>query len=146
MPAIRDFHAHIYFDPDELPRAQAVAAAAQAKFGVPVGHFHTRPVGPHPRGSCQLTVPRDQFGDFAQWMALNRDGLTIFAHTSTGEDLADHTQHVIWFDEEPPQAVYTECLMRTMTTEGIIYMIFTPLLGMTPLIRDFLADAERESE
>jgi DOPA 4,5-dioxygenase len=96
-PAIRDFHAHIYFDPDELARAQTLAAAAQAKFGVPVGHFHTRPVGPHPRGSCQLTVPRDQFGDFAQWIALNRDGLTIFAHTSTGEDLPDHTQHVIWF-------------------------------------------------
>lgn len=98
-PAIRDFHAHIYFDPDELPRAQALAAAAQAKFGVPVGHFHTRPVGPHPRGSCQLTVQRDQFGDFAQWIALNRDGLTIFAHTSTGADLPDHTQHVIWFGE-----------------------------------------------
>ena len=102
-PAIRDFHAHIYFDPEELSRAQALAAAAQAKFGVPVGHFHTRPVGPHPRGSCQLTVQPDQFGDFAQWIALNRDGLTIFAHTSTGEDLADHTQHVIWFGaSEPP--------------------------------------------
>jgi DOPA 4,5-dioxygenase len=101
-PAIRDFHAHIYFDPDELLRAQAVAAAAQAKFGMPVGHFHTRPVGPHPRGSCQLTVPRDQFGDFAQWIALHRDGLTIFAHTSTGEDFADHTQHVIWFGDSEP--------------------------------------------
>jgi DOPA 4,5-dioxygenase len=101
-PAIRDFHAHIYFDAGELPRAQALAAAAQARFGVPVGHFHTRSVGPHPRGSCQLTVPRDQFGDFAQWMALNRDGLTIFAHTSTGEDLADHTQHVIWFGPSEP--------------------------------------------
>lgn len=101
-PAIRDFHAHIYFDADQLAQAQALAAAAQAKFGVPVGHFHTRPVGPHPRGSCQLTVPRDQFGDFAQWIALNRNGLTIFAHTSTGEDLADHTQHVIWFGSSEP--------------------------------------------
>jgi DOPA 4,5-dioxygenase len=101
-PAIRDVHAHIYFDPEELSRAQALAAAAQAKFGVPVGHFHTRPVGPHPRGSCQLTVQPDQFGDFAQWIALNRDGLTIFAHTSTGEDLADHTQHVIWFGASEP--------------------------------------------
>jgi aromatic ring-cleaving dioxygenase len=101
-PAIRDFHAHIYFDPDELGRAQALAAAARVKFGVPVGHFHTAPVGPHPRGSCQLTVPRDQFGDFAQWMALNRDGLTIFAHTSTGDDLPDHTQHVIWFGPSEP--------------------------------------------
>jgi aromatic ring-cleaving dioxygenase len=94
---IRDFHAHIYFDADELERAQHVAEAARARFGVPVGHFHTRPVGPHPRGSCQLTVRPEQFGDFAQWIALNRDGLTIFAHTSTGDDITDHTQHVIWF-------------------------------------------------
>ena len=94
---IRDFHAHIYFDPDQLVQAQALGAAARDRFGVPVGHFHVRPVGPHPRGSCQLTVQPAQWGDFSQWMALNRGGLTIFAHASTGDDRADHTQHVIWF-------------------------------------------------
>ena len=96
-PSIRDFHAHIYFDPSEVDQARALAAAAQQRFSVAVGHFHLRPVGPHPRGSCQLTVPRDSFGDVAQWLALNRAGLTIFAHAETGDDLADHTQHVIWF-------------------------------------------------
>ena len=100
--SIRDFHAHIYYDPDQVEQAKAVAAAAQARFAVPVGHFHLKPVGPHPRGSVQITVPRDQFGDFAQWIALNRAGLTIFAHTSTGEDRADHTEHVIWFGESEP--------------------------------------------
>ena len=35
---------------------------------MPVGHYHLRPVGPHPRGSVQLTVPADQFGEFAQWL------------------------------------------------------------------------------
>ena len=94
---IRDFHAHIYFNPDELDKAQALAAAAHEKFGVPVGRFHVSPIGPHPRGSCQLTVMPDQFGHFAQWMTLNRNGLTIFAHTSTGHDLPDHIDHVIWF-------------------------------------------------
>jgi DOPA 4,5-dioxygenase len=49
-----------------------------------------------------MTVPRDQFGDFAQWMALNRAGLTIFAHTSTGDDLADHSHNVIWFGRSEP--------------------------------------------
>ena len=94
---IRSFHAHLYFDPDELGRAQSVAAAANERFGIRVGHFHEGPVGPHPRGSVQLTIPRDAFGDIAQFLALNRDGLTIFAHAETGDDLADHTQHVIWF-------------------------------------------------
>jgi aromatic ring-cleaving dioxygenase len=101
-PSIRDFHAHIYYDAEEVERAKGLAATAQAKFGVPVGHFHLKPVGPHPRGSCQLTVPRDQFGDFAQWITLNRYGLTIFAHASTGDDIADHTEHVIWFGESEP--------------------------------------------
>ena len=102
MTRIRDFHAHIYFDPDELAAAQSLAAEAQVRFGVPIGHFHLRPVGPHPRGSCQLTVPTKQFGDFAQWAALNRGGLTIFAHAETGDDLADHTEHVIWFGPSEP--------------------------------------------
>ena len=96
---IRDFHAHIYFDPEEVEGARALGRAAQERFGLPVGHYHTRPVGPHPRGSVQLTVPPDQFGDFAQWLALNRGDLTVFAHANTGDDLADHTAHVIWFGE-----------------------------------------------
>src|SRR4051794_9582563 len=96
-PSIRDFHAHIYFDPEQVEFARALAAAAQARFPITVGHFHLRPVGPHPRGSVQLTVPAEAFGDVAQFLALNRGGLTVFAHAETGEDLADHTQHVIWF-------------------------------------------------
>ena len=97
MSQIRDFHAHIYFNGDEVQHARALGDAAHERFGVPVGHYHPRPVGPHPRGSVQLTVPTDQFGEVAQWLALNRAGLTIFAHANTGDDLADHTQHVIWF-------------------------------------------------
>ncbi|HWI75584.1 MAG TPA: DOPA 4,5-dioxygenase family protein [Sphingomicrobium sp.] len=94
---IRDFHAHIYFDPEEVEKAKALGDSAHERFGVAVGHYHLRPVGPHPRGSVQLTVAPEQFGDFAQWLALNRGDLTIFAHANTGEDLADHTRHVIWF-------------------------------------------------
>ena len=96
-PSIQNFHAHIYYDPDEVDQAKQLAAAAQARFPIAVGHFHLGPVGPHPRGSCQLTVPTDLFGDVAQWLTLNRDGLTIFAHANTGNDLADHTERVIWF-------------------------------------------------
>ena len=97
MTDIHDFHAHIYFNPEQLGEAQTLAAALRERFGVPVGHFHDRPVGPHPRGSCQLTVPPGQFGEVATWLAVNRAGLTIFAHASTDDDRADHSRNVVWF-------------------------------------------------
>jgi phage terminase large subunit-like protein len=55
-------------------------------------------------------------------------------------------KHVVWLDEECPQDVYGECLIRTMTTDGLVYVTFTPLQGMTKFIQDFLKDAHREAE
>lgn len=52
-------------------------------------------------------------------------------------------KHFIWLDEECPQPVYGECIIRTMTTNGIIYVTFTPLMGMTAFIQDFLHEAHK---
>jgi len=49
-----------------------------------------------------MTVQPEQFGEFAKWIALHRHGLTIFVHASTGDDRADHTEHVIWFGPSEP--------------------------------------------
>ena len=102
MTKIHDFHAHIYYDPEQVAAAQALGRKIQRRFGVPLGHFHVRPVGPHPRGSCQGTVPTSQFGEIATWLSVNRDGLTIFAHASTGDDRADHSRNVVWFGPSEP--------------------------------------------
>ena len=99
---ITDFHAHIYFNPDERELARDLGEDVRARFGVPMGHLHVAPVGPHPRGSCQLTIPPDSFGEVAGWLVLNRRGLTIFAHASTGDDRADHNDQVIWFGSSEP--------------------------------------------
>ena len=102
MTEIYDFHAHIYYDPDEVDRAKDLAAEAQRRFGLEIGNFHLRPVGPHPRGSVQMTVPADRFGDVATWLSVNRADLTIFAHASTGDDRRDHTHNVVWFGASEP--------------------------------------------
>ena len=46
-------------------------------------------------------------------------------------------KHAIWLDEEAPHEVYGESLIRTMTTDGIVYVTFTPLQGMTPFVTEF---------
>lgn len=47
-------------------------------------------------------------------------------------------QDGIWLDEEPPMDIYGECLIRTATTDGLIYMTFTPLDGMTQTVLQFI--------
>lgn len=50
-------------------------------------------------------------------------------------------QHGIWLDEEPPEDVYGECLIRTATTNGVIMITFTPLGGMSAVVQSFLPGA-----
>lgn len=47
-------------------------------------------------------------------------------------------QHVIWLDEEPPLDIYSECLIRTATTDGILMLTFTPLAGMSETVMQFI--------
>lgn len=52
----------------------------------------------------------------------------------------------IWLDEECPADVYTECLLRTMTTDGIVIVTFTPLMGITQLIEQWLRNGVMHNE
>jgi DOPA 4,5-dioxygenase len=97
--SITGWHAHVYFDAATKPAARALCEAAAARFGVTMGHMHDDPVGPHPMGSCQLSVPPEVFGDIIPWLALNRGGLTLFVHAESGDHLPDHTRHVLWLGE-----------------------------------------------
>ncbi len=46
----------------------------------------------------------------------------------------------IWLDEEPPIDIYGECLIRTATTNGLIYTTFTPLDGVSDTVLQFLPE------
>jgi phage terminase large subunit-like protein len=67
----------------------------------------------------------------------------------------------IWLDEEPPDPtdlrtsggtpsgdgdIYTECLLRTATTQGLLMVTLTPLRGLTPFLDHFLETAEMCAE
>lgn len=58
------------------------------------------------------------------------------------ESFQGTSQDLIWLDEEPPLDIYSECLLRTMTTDGLIMMTFTPLMGMTDLIQLFMPSSD----
>lgn len=55
------------------------------------------------------------------------------------------SRHVCWIDEEPPQDVYLEALMRTMVVPGderggIVLLTFTPLSGWSQVVDSFLGE------
>ena len=50
----------------------------------------------------------------------------------------------VWFDEEPPLDIYSEGRTRCVARSGIVMITFTPLLGMTDLVKLFLGEADIE--
>jgi len=96
--AIRDYHAHVYYDPAttrghaERLRRRVAAAFPQAT----LGRWHDELVGPHTQSMFQIAFPREMLAAFLPWLMLNRDGLVVLLHPETGDDVADHSEHAAW--------------------------------------------------
>ena len=93
---ISDYHAHVYFDAGTRAEAQRVRDAVEARFDIQMGRWHEKPVGPHPCWSYQIAFQPALFAELIPWLSLNREGLVIFTHPNTGEDLQDHRDRAIW--------------------------------------------------
>ena len=52
------------------------------------------------------------------------------------------TLDLIWCDEEPPSDLYSEAQARVAKQKGMIMVTFTPLLGMSEVVRMFLSDSD----
>lgn len=66
--------------------------------------------------------------------------ITIKTYDQGRERWQGETLDFVWLDEEPPAPLYTEALTRTNATGGIVWLTFTPLLGMSDVVRRFLIE------
>lgn len=96
------YHAHVYFDADTVGQARALCEEAGRRFKVAVGRVHEKPVGPHPRWSCQLAFSAAEFDRIVPWLDANRGGLDVFVHGLSGDELKDHTEYAYWLGNEWP--------------------------------------------
>lgn len=96
------YHAHVYCEPRTAAQARALCEAAGKALDVEVGRFHEKLVGPHPRWSCQLAFDAKAFETVIGWLEAHRDGLTVFVHGDTGEDVPDHTERASWLGDPVP--------------------------------------------
>ncbi|GAA5785669.1 terminase large subunit domain-containing protein [Chitiniphilus shinanonensis] len=54
------------------------------------------------------------------------------------------TLDLIWFDEEPPEEIYTEGITRTNASGGPVIVTFTPLKGMSRVVARFLLEESQD--
>lgn len=99
-------------------------------------------------------IPKDRILDTSSSRGLADAIDTIHVRHSTGgtsilqlksyekgrEKWQGETLDFVWFDEEPPEDIYTEGLTRTNATGGMTFITFTPLLGVTGVVRRFIID------
>ena len=93
------FHAHVYFNADQATEAEKLCTDVSTRFSLKMGRVHKTSVGPHPRGSCQITVPFHKWAETLRWLMMNRGDFTVFVHPMTGDDWIDHTQGVMWLGQ-----------------------------------------------
>ena len=76
--------------------------------------------------------------------------LGLKSYDQRRESFQGTKKHGIWMDEEPPDDIYIECLLRTAQTAdfegGMLMLTFTPLQGLTPLVLQFLPGGQLPDE
>ena len=70
--------------------------------------------------------------------------IVLKSYDQKRESFQGTEQDVILLDEEPPMDIYTECLLRTMTNNGMLMLTFTPLMGMSEVVLAFLPGGQIE--
>lgn len=75
-----------------------------------------------------------------KWGDFGQSRVTIKTYDQGRERWQGETLDFVWLDEEPPADLYTEGLTRTNATGGIVWLTFTPLLGMSNVVKRFLVD------
>ena len=93
---INGYHAHLYYKPEQVQEAKALGESIKKKFGLTLGTFHEKPIGPHIEWNCGICVPPEQFAELIPWLVVNRGQIDCFIHPVTGDDLTDHTKHAMW--------------------------------------------------
>jgi DOPA 4,5-dioxygenase len=64
---------------------------------ITLNKINDKPVGPHPIGSYEVWVPREEFTSVLSWITINRHKDTpVLVHPLTRYEIMDHTDRAMW--------------------------------------------------
>ncbi len=87
---------------------------------------------------------------YVKHISGGRSAVSLKSYDQGVESFFGTKKDFIWLDEEAEQKIYVECLTRTLSTvpgepNGSILFTFTPLLGITDIVSEFM-QAEPDSQ
>jgi phage terminase large subunit-like protein len=96
-----------------------------------------------PPGDIVETMPSRGVADLLDTILVkhqsgNNSRIRLKYYEQGREKFQADTVDCVWLDEESDMGIYTESLTRTNATKGMLYMTFTPLKGMSEVVRRFL--------
>src|SRR5262249_40221528 len=111
-----------------------------------VGRTGQEGTGAIPKDAIAELVSARGIPDLLDTIRVNHvsGGVSIIglkSYLSGREKFQGETLNYVWLDEEPPADIYTETLTRTNVGNGPVWMTFTPLLGMSEVVRRFLMES-----
>ena len=107
IAGIAGYHAHVYYAPATRPVAERLRQALGEGFAVTLGRWHDQPIGPHPQAMYQVAFEVPEFARLVPWLMLNRAGLSVLVHPSTGDDYEDHARFALWLGTPLPLRLET---------------------------------------
>lgn len=98
--------------------------------------------GTIPRANIRKWVRRQGVADTIDTIVVkhvsgNDSSIQLAAYEQGRTRWQADTVDGVWFDEEPPEDIYTEGITRTNVALGPIMLTLTPLLGMSTVVRRF---------
>lgn len=110
-----------------------------------LGPAGARGTGMIPRASITKIRPSAGIPDGVDFALVKhksgKDSIIQFRSYDQGRKAWQGTERdIVWMDEEPPQEIYTEALIRLATTKGILIATFTPLEGLTEVALSFMPE------
>jgi phage terminase large subunit-like protein len=92
-------------------------------------------------------IPEAVESVYVRHVSGGQSSVTFKSYDQGVESFYGSKRDLVWLDEECEKTIYAECLLRTMATvpgerNGVLILTFTPLYGMTELVRDFIVNEE----
>jgi aromatic ring-cleaving dioxygenase len=97
-----NYHAHIYYHPDQRPFAERLLLSVQVALGDCLQK--TTPLldtalGPHPIPTFEIHFNALYFDRVLNFLKAHHGDLSVLIHQETGDDVLDHSKNIQWLGD-----------------------------------------------